>query len=308
LIDNVLNNPNDVSVSIGFNGNSGSNSNFAVAVENVLAVNGMNTLTNQVSGVSFTVTPIFFSGSATSGHLGSINAGAYGAGTFVVAASHVNSEKYVWVAIRYSANGQSKQWQGCFALSSSAVTTTREVEASDSDSKVARDSYINLSATSFSNVDSVPTWNNCPVSTYTTKVYNVTYTATESTGNVVIGYSPNGHYYSSINAGASGSPAGTINFDTGYNYDVPSANVYTIVVTATYKLSGNPTLQSTYVNVPLFVYPSSKRSAQVQSTEVATVRADYAIGIASAGVMVAAVAIIAAVVIVRRKPQAATQF
>jgi len=233
--------------------------------------------------------------------------------TFAMATAEFNTRagvnpngKKVSVFVHYSLNGDSYSDWGIYTLdlSSTMQNMAREEVPSNVESRsvnsraVSRDdAYVRLSSATFTGTDAGTNWNTLPIQTNLTKIWNVYWACSDMSNNVQIGYPAGVMPRTSINAGTT--------YNAGISF-LGNVGVYNINCTVTYRLGSvtqNPVYSTSYNEYYLNI-ESAKRSSNV---EVATVNTPanfnqyYFIGLAGAGVAVAAVAIVAAVVIVRRK-------
>jgi len=297
---NVIN-YNNIVVTVKYVGAAYPNSQFSLTFDNYLPGEAPNDYSNATYDVhSFVVadpstSPVKPMHLDYSGLMG----GAARVMNFTVPTSMTGNNKCITMAFIYNKGG--KEYFFSNDLSLSTANQAREVaevaEVNNHGARGACDITIPGLSTPFSGDSTFVLYNSFYLKSGTTAISSVTYNAVEATGNLITSFgSPN--TWSSIAA------LTTKSGSVGWNCNGEAQ--YPINITVTYTCSGvayAPTFLK-YLNCA-----ADKRSslaAKLQSIEAsapapATIRADYAIALASAGVAVAAVAIIAAFVIVRRR-------
>jgi len=299
---NVLN-YNNIIVTIQYVGATYPNSQFSLTFDNHLPGEAPNDYFNATRDVhSFviadpSVTPI------KPMHLdfSALMGGALRVMYFTVPTSKTGAHKCVTMGFIYNKQGKEYYFSGDLSLSTANQAREVAESAEVSNNHAARgacDITIPGLATPFSGSSSYILYNSFYLKSGTSAISSVTYAAVEGTGQLITNFG-------SANTWASVAASTTKSGSVGWNCN--GEGTYPINVTVTYTC-GSPAVVYTPFFQKYLNCGAEKRSslasvqvAQSAQSAPATIRADYAIALASAGVAVAAVAIVAAVVIVRRR-------
>jgi len=280
----------DVTINVGFYKNDGAN--------NVHVVQVVNNLGQTLDFVNYMVVPIW-TGSPTfpSINLNNIASFASGTGTFSVPSASMGAKVFIFVI--YTKNGQ-KDFAFTTATLGSNQLFSRDAEAAtpqlNSAVESRRTAYPSNPSVDPYSYALTPTNNEYDIQANGGTLYSVTWSVTGSYG---VSASLNAGYPTSYSSIASG-----VNKRLSYQYVCPGEGVFNITSVVYYKLTVGGTQTSLTSYFPLTCYDGASRAATRPNEK--NVNPLVAYSVAGVGVAAGVAAMIAAVVIVRRRVTSAT--
>jgi len=312
---------NDLDIQASFSSSDSLVSLQHVAVVNKLTGSGFTNVLNNVSFTAVGLGVITSYGGYLNARVGSILAGATGWGQFNALSFQGTHSVYINVVYRLGSNHQWKT--ACKRFDYSVGNFRRSEDQLDLSSLApseeatrsleARTDYVQVTPTSFTAEDSTTTWNSFVITTYSSALTNITWGVIPGDSSITIGYPGNGNYVASIAANSvyttsfsilGGAETTTLNCTVRYRRSGTGSTWQYYSVSRLLLISGGGSSSSVKRIATEVKDVTVREAAQVEASAngVQYIRADYALGVAVAGIaLVAAVAVVGAMVLIRRR-------